>query len=87
MLNKKYFRGKNVLNKWQKVTFNINKNPHVIISLRFETEKVFSLFIEKILQAHKKIFKFAPTAFNSCIHTNHVWQPIFQLEYLSHDWA
>lgn len=49
------------------------QNPHPVISLCFETEKAFSLFIEKILQTHKKIFKFAPTAFNVCIHTNHVW--------------
>lgn len=53
--------------------FNINKNSHPVISLCFETEKVFSLFIEKILQTRRKIFKFAPPAFNSCIHTNHVW--------------
>lgn len=56
-----------------KVMFNINKNLHPVISLSFKAEKVFSLFTENILQACKKIFKFAPTAFNSCIHRNHVW--------------
>lgn len=52
---------------------NVQQNSHPVISLCFETEKVFSLFIEKILQTRKKIFKFAPTAFSACIHTNHVW--------------
>lgn len=65
--------------------FNINKNPHPVISLCFETEKIFSLFIEKTLQRHRKIFKFAPMAFNSCIHTNHVWTAYLPAEYLSHD--
>lgn len=60
--------------------FNINKNPHPVIPLYFETEKVFSLFIGKILQTRKKFFKFAPTAFNSCIHTN-------RLDSLSSSWS
>lgn len=51
----------------------MNKNTHPVISLCFETEKVFLLFIGKILQTRMKILKFAPTVFNACVHTNHVW--------------
>lgn len=52
---------------------NVQQNPHPVTSLCFGTEKVFSLFIEKILQTRKKNFRFAPTAFNACTHTNHIW--------------
>lgn len=51
--------------------FNITKWYHWVGI--FFNRKVFLLFIEKILQRPRKIFKFAPTAFNSCIHTNDVW--------------